>query len=221
MTSSLANVIFKKYTIINKGTKPFENAYLSYWSDPDLGDATDDLVGCDTNLQMGYAYNGGSKDAVYGVACPAVGYTYLQGPTIKSDDPNDVTIWNFDKKYGYKNLPMTSFTCFGGYATIDGDFGEPSSTYAGAIKFYELIKGNGRYGHPWINPITGEATKFFYTGDPVTRTGWIDGTGNYNPRDVRLMLSSGPFTLAVDDTQEVVIAIVVGQGAIGSLALEL
>jgi len=83
LDGALGNVIFKKYTIINKGNDPIEEAYLTYWSDPDIGDGGDDLTGCDTILNMGYAYNGGVVDAVYGVVCPAAGYTYLQGPWLK------------------------------------------------------------------------------------------------------------------------------------------
>ena len=32
---------------------------LDYGSDPDLGDAADDFVGCDTTLGMGICYNDG------------------------------------------------------------------------------------------------------------------------------------------------------------------
>jgi hypothetical protein len=215
-SGALGNVIFKKYIIINKGNDPIENAYLSYWSDPDLGDAGDDLVGCDTILKMGYTYNGGAKDAIYGQGCPAAGYTYLQGPTVLSDNPNDEANWNFGKKYGYKNLPMTSFTFFANSNSgLPADYTDPSQTsYAGSVEFYELIKGNKKNGQPWTDEKTGQDIKFLYPGDPTTRSGWIDG-GNptgFAPRDVRMTISSGPFTLAVGDTQELVIGIVIGQG---------
>ena len=45
-------------------------------------------------------------------------------------------------------------------------------------------------------------------GDPVAGTGWLDE----NPADRRFMLTAGPFTFAPGDTQEVVGAIIVGQG---------
>jgi len=215
LSGALGNVIFKKYTIINKGNDPIEEAYLTYWSDPDLGEATDDLVGCDTVLKMGYVYNGGAADAIYGIGCPAVGYTYLQGPTVKSDDPNDVANWNFGYKQGYKNLPMTSFTFFANSSSgLGSEYTDPAFTYAGSVEFYNLIKGLKKNGSSWIDEITSQPTNFLFPGDPTSRKGWIDGgkpTG-FNPRDVRMSLSSGPFTLAVGDTQELVVGIVVGQG---------
>ena len=54
------------------------------------------------------------------------------------------------------------------------------------------------------------------SGDPVTGTGCIDGL-NYvhpgNPGDRRFQMNSGPFTMALGDTQEVIIALVGGIGA--------
>ena len=41
------------------------NMYISMWSDPDIGDSADDFVGCDTTLNMVYAYNAYEFDHVY------------------------------------------------------------------------------------------------------------------------------------------------------------
>jgi hypothetical protein len=61
LAGPLANVIFKKYTIINKGSNTFENAYLNYWSDPDIGDATDDLVISSISIAgTGFTLSGGT-----------------------------------------------------------------------------------------------------------------------------------------------------------------
>jgi hypothetical protein len=223
---ALGNVIFKKYTIINKGKEPIENAYLSYWSDTDIGDATNDCAGSDTVLSLGYAYNGGVTDAVYGAVCPAIGYAFIQGPTVKSDNLNDVANWNFDKKPGYKNLGMTSFNFFAFRDTVGGGITQvvDIGSYLCGVEYYNLIQGYGKNGETRINPQTQEPCKFMFPGDPVTRSGWVWADGlppwvpidmylNYFPRDVQITMSSGPFRLAVGDTQEVVIGIVVGQGA--------
>jgi hypothetical protein len=218
----LENVIFKKYTIINKGNNNIENAYLSYFSDPDIGEYTTDLVGCDTILNLGYAYKGVANDAIYGANCPSVGFVYIQGPTIKSDNPNDMAYWNFSEKCGYRNFGMTFFSFFAN--TITPPIGctnwvYPPHNYYGALGFYNLIRGLGQCGNnPWINEATMEPTNFVFSGDPVTETGWIDGgytnsSGyGYGPRDNRMLMSSGPFNLSIGDTQEVVIGIIVGQG---------
>lgn len=58
------------------------------------------------------------------------------------------------------------------------------------------------------------------SGDPVKGTGCIDGMRHVHPGfpgDRSFQMSSGPFTMALGDTQEVVIAIVGGSGS-GSLA---
>src|SRR4029077_18174474 len=47
---ALGSTIFVKFKIINAGTNTLKNMFASLWSDPDLGGATDDLVGCDTTL---------------------------------------------------------------------------------------------------------------------------------------------------------------------------
>jgi hypothetical protein len=47
-------------------------------------------------------------------------------------------------------------------------------------------------GTPIVNPVTGQATHFMVSGDPVTGAGWLDT----NPADRRLQLSSGPFRMA-------------------------
>ncbi|HCK98990.1 MAG TPA: hypothetical protein DHW42_02630, partial [Candidatus Marinimicrobia bacterium] len=59
----LGQIIFKQYKIINKSGKDIEETYVAQWCDPDLGEASDDLCGCDTTLGMGYAYNGMDTDA--------------------------------------------------------------------------------------------------------------------------------------------------------------
>ena len=63
---TLGNVEFLEYTIVNKGSNTLDSAFVSLWSDVDLGLFTDDLAGCDTTLGLGYVYNS-EPDPVYGV----------------------------------------------------------------------------------------------------------------------------------------------------------
>ena len=81
----LANTIFKKYVLVNKSSKSISDMYVGIWSDPDLGDATDDYVGCDTTLDLVYVYNGDTNDATYGEQIPAAGFKLLQGPLVDGD----------------------------------------------------------------------------------------------------------------------------------------
>jgi len=88
----LGKTIFIQYSIINKSPDRIDDAYIGLWSDPDLGDANDDEVACDTTLNLTYVYNGKSVDAMYGIDVPAVGFCLLQGPTVAA---SGVTAFQF------------------------------------------------------------------------------------------------------------------------------
>jgi hypothetical protein len=95
-TGALGNMFFRKYTIINKNInqKPFTEMYISMWSDVDIGDASDDFIGCDTTLSMMYFYNGKNQDIVYDpLPPPAIGFDFLQGPKVISS-ASDRAIFN-------------------------------------------------------------------------------------------------------------------------------
>jgi len=193
---ALGQTIFMRYTLINKGGKRLDDAYVTIWSDPDLGDASDDFVGCDTTLSLGYAYNAG-EDGIYGVAAPAVGFDFFQGPIVPAPGQKAWVSSRGDSIDGYRNLPMVSFNK---YLNLE----DPSNN----VEAYNYILGLGKDGSPYINPVTGEVSTYVFSGDPVSGEGWLD----VNPADRRFMESSGPFTMLPDDTQEVVVAVLVGQG---------
>lgn len=71
---------------------------------------------------------------------------------------------------------------------INPEFGEYSFKRPEQIMY--VLKGLSNDGQPMINPVTNKETLFAFTGDPITRTGWID-----SPVDVRSFLSTGEFTL--------------------------
>src|SRR5690606_16817679 len=209
LSGPLENVAFLKFLIIGKGGNTLEDAFVSIWSDPDLGGAADDLVGADTTLSLGYCYNATNRDNVYGSNPPAVGIDFFQGPVVPSE--GDTALVSGQPLPGFRNLPMASFNKY-----INGT--DPSS----AQDTYNYMLGLQRNGDPVVDPTTGEVTRFQVAGDPVARTGWLDS----NPADRRLMLSAGPFRMEPwTDTdgdgkpevgepgvQEVVCAVVVGQG---------
>lgn len=194
-SGALGNAIYLKFKIINKGNNTLEDTYVSLWCDPDVGDAGDDLVGCDTTLSMGYAYNDG-PDAIYGVGAPAVGYDFLQGPIVPS--PGDTAHQSGRIIPDYRNLGMTSFNKY-----PNGD--DPANSQ----ETYNYMQGLFKNGDVIEDPTTGLTTTFQVPGDPVSGDGWLDVSAD----DRRYMMSSGPFVMEPGDTQEVVIAVMVGQGA--------
>ena len=75
---ALGNTVFLEFNITNKGGNSIDSLYINLWSDPDLGGAGDDLVGCDTTLSLGYVYNATNTDQQYADRPPAVGYDFFQ-----------------------------------------------------------------------------------------------------------------------------------------------
>ena len=179
---ALEHTVFLRYKIINKGNNTLDSTYVSIWSDPDLGGAGDDLVGVDVDKSMGYVYNATNRDNLYGSTPPAVGFDFFRGPV--ADD-------------GVTVLGLASFNKY-----INGT--DPNSR----TQSYNYMKGLDESGNTLVNPVTNEPTTYFHDGDPVTGTGWLDS----NPADRRLMLSSGPFTMEPGDEQQVVAAVIVGDG---------
>jgi hypothetical protein len=216
-SGALGNMIFRKYKLINKTHLPFNNMYVSMWSDPDIGYAVDDYAGCDTTLGLGFAYNANTVDATYSpLPPPAVGFDIFQGPKVAGvagqdlnkngiDDAADYAIFDGKKVGpGYINLPMTAFYFF---ANGDASVTDPTiASSAGATQFYNFFQGKvGLTGNYFVDPTTGKNTTFVLTGDPQKNTGWIDGMV-LAAGDRRIGLASGPFTMAAGDTQEVVVA---------------
>ncbi len=210
----LGNIVFKKANMKYVGLPDtpadatLDTVYFTQWSDPDLGTYTDDYVGCDIDLSFGYVYNGNRLDGVfngiYGLACPAGGYDFLQGPVDNMDIDGDGDVTEF--------LGMTSFTYFGAGSSIS----DPSFSYAGSLQFFNLMEGflpRPEYPVqiPWTDPATGEETKFALSGDPVSGSGWVDGV-QLPPGDRRLVMASGPFSMVLGDDADVVIALAAGTG---------
>jgi hypothetical protein len=216
-STKLGQAIYKKYKIKNISTDIFNDMYLSQWSDPDLGDASDDLVGCDSISSTAFAYNGQPNDGNFndfGLVPPAIGYTLLQGPVVPS--LGDTALFDSKKLADYKNLPMTSFVYFSAGNSEWSD--PPQQNYDGTLEWYNLLRGNISKTDT-DNPIsfthrnTGQETNFPLNGDPVTGSGDIDGNGNnFPPSDKRMALNSGPFILNPGETQEMVVALVGGHG---------
>ncbi|HEY6193832.1 MAG TPA: T9SS type A sorting domain-containing protein [Candidatus Eisenbacteria bacterium] len=142
------NSVFMRFKIINRGSQVLDDMHVAFWADPDLGNFSDDLVGCDSTRSLGYCYNGANTDALYGSTPPAVGYDMLQGP--------------YSAARGAR-LPMTAFM---GYRNGD----DPLS----ATGSFRNMHGLDRLGNVVLDPQS-QPTRFMFAGDPVAGTGWVDG----------------------------------------------
>ena len=219
---ALGNTMFVRWVIVNKGDDTIDSMFVSIWHDDDVGDANDDFVGCDTTLSIGYTFNDG-RDATYGVAAPVSGSDFFQGPLVDAPgDSAELLTWNVDltgidtlgnpisgyfqeKVYDKRMLPLTSFVK---YIRGDDEYGDPET----AEEAYRYMNGlKGIDGQPYLDPNTGEPGVFIANGDPVTGTGWLD-SDRHASGDRRFLMTSGPFTMAPGDKQEVVGSLMVAGG---------
>lgn len=213
---AFGDMMFAKAQIYNMGGNNITDTYLGLWSDPDLGNAGDDFVGCDLDLSLGFCYNDGADNA-YGYEAPAVGYDFFQA-AFPTGNPADQQFCFGEVKSGYKSLPMSSFVK---YINSDATYTDP----ADATEAYNYMSGYLRDGSPFINSATGEATKFVHPDDPNlnidgTDNIWVDGDDNAAD-DRRFLMNVGPFDFAAGDSAEVVFGILHAQGnsALGSVSL--
>jgi Secretion system C-terminal sorting domain len=214
-TPELKDAVFKRIRLINKSNSQIDSMYIGYWADDDLGDAGDDYSGCDSLLSLAYTYNGDNDDEhFYGTNPPAVGRVLLQGAVVEGK-PEDIAKYKGRQINGYRNLQLNSHYViikYTGSIYEDPELG----TLRGTFQFYKILKGALWNGDPIIDPNTGDTTKLMLAGDPVKGTGWYDGDGWPDwlvPNDRRSIMSSGSFTMAPGDTQEVVYAIFMARGS--------
>ena len=86
--------IYVRYRIINRGTvnEVLDSVIFSFYLDPDIGYYLNDLIACDTLLNLGYAYSYG--DSEFGINPPSSGIALVQGPPVYV--PNKTFIDNND-----------------------------------------------------------------------------------------------------------------------------
>lgn len=206
--ANLQDMQFIKWSIINRGTKTWNSTYLSIVADPDLGDPNDDYIGCDTSKKLGYCYNGDNYDPQYGTNPPAVGFILFKSP-------KDLCSFTF-----FTNPSTGTTVC------EEDPIGEPNPAYL-------FMKGFKKDSSNFLNPIVNQKTpytptKFVYTGDPETSTGWTEYMGcvqncggnvgtliNTNPYgDRRFIMSSGDenYSVPPNDTIEIYASQLIARG---------
>lgn len=215
-TSYLRDAQFIKWVIINKSPNTWNNFYMSIVSDPDIGDASNDYLGCDTVRNLGYCYNASNIDPVYGPNPPATGFRILKGCEDKSVNPS--------LKYG-----MNSFVRFTG----PGSSPPPCEADPNGQPYpaYLFLKGFKKDSTCWMDVSVSppKKTKFVYSGDPESGAGWTaykgymancnrDTIGVIYPvtpaHDMRFCVNSGTENISVapGDSQVFIISQMVARG---------
>ena len=239
-TTEFKNIVFIRYRIENTGilTNLLDSVYFGVFLDPDIGNYNDDLLGCDTTLNAGFAYQKGEDD-IWGDSAPSILFSIIQGPSefipnISFNDLNgngtfDETETPIDTAHevngfisgtnniaGAINLNPSSFSPI----YISNTFMDPD--IVAQLRFHML--GLSRLGQR-INPCDwafGEVVNedcntinglFQYSGNPIIPEGWI----NTSPNDVSAILNTGPFILEKNKPKDIVVAYVIGYDEANSL----
>ena len=215
-----------------------DSVIFGVWSDPDIGtDFENDLVGIDIPRNAGFTYNENGVDPAYGAAQPCFMIDFFSGPqsyiageTYIDNNGNNVyddgtdtpldTAYSFRGNFlgvktfpGARNLDVSSFVH---YVQSDPLRGDPNDEFEarnymnGRLKLGEVFDPCGT--DPWGAVIGVDCStldpRFWYSGDPVTTTGWLSRTGT----DQRQMTNVGPITLNKDEEIEIIVAYLIGQG---------
>lgn len=215
-----------------------DEVYFGVWADPDIGGTPgfgDDLVGVDVSRNAGYVYNDGD-DPQWGAAPPCFMIDFFSGPVayipgetfedangngefdsgetaLDTAHSNRGQFLGVEEFPGAKNLGISSFVH---YIQSDPDLGDPDNKEEARNYMLGLDKvGNAPDPCNWAyGEVLGGVdcatvdVRFWYSGDPVTRVGWI----HTSPDDQRQMQNTGPFTLKKGEEKEIVVAYVVGIG---------
>src|SRR4030095_8910198 len=154
------DIQFFRWVIINKGSSAWDSTNISIVSDPDLGNQTDDYIGSDSTRNLGYCYNADNDDGSlpyqYGINPPAVGMMFLNCASYNA------VLSSFDY-----------FTCYGcAGPPCEKDPNTPSEAY-------NFMNGTKKDRTPWVIPSSNppQTTKFCYSGDPESNSGWTEYSG--------------------------------------------
>ncbi len=77
------NIIFINYKIKNMNPFPLKNVYVGYFMDNDVGDADDDMIGFDEELNLGYTYDSDGYEEGWSTPPGYIGCVLLQTPADK------------------------------------------------------------------------------------------------------------------------------------------
>lgn len=159
---------FLEQRIINRGAENLHDVYTSFFVDADIGNYSDDYVGCDSSRNMMFAYNGDANDESmggstgYGAETPSLGVISLSHNLAGSNNFNSGSS---------PNTPATI------YNVMKGLWADGSSIYYG---------GSGVFGDPGVS-IT--PTTFTYSDNPNDPSGWSEVTLSNPPGDRRIYMS--------------------------------
>ncbi len=162
--SGYQNTVFIRFILTNKSNSTYDSVFVGLWGDPDVDNATNDLVGSDTARHMIFCYNGSTADQPI-----AVGYrllaTSFDGITARAHSMSTVTNGvdansNADLLNLLRGLTMSGGSRSGGAYDYPGDPVTASGVLDPTQGDKRMILGTGpvRFepgqSHQWIYAVT-------------------------------------------------------------------
>ncbi len=204
---------FYNYQIINRSSFDLYSTYVSLETEADLGNYTDDFIGCDVQDAYGYTYNAdvidenGGGVLGYGNHPPAAGYQLLKSPY---SDPLDGLDNDGDGMTDEPNeeIGLTGFYYYNNsFPGIPIQMTDPSN----AVDYYHYMTGFWKDGTPFTcggNAYGGSiSTQYVYPSNTYTTGGCTGASSSWTEiaagGDRRYIMSSGPFTLKPGSVIEV------------------
>ncbi len=231
---------FYEYEIFNRSQNILDSFQIGLWEDADLGNFSDDYIGCNVRGNYGYVYNGDNYDDTlhafgtqyvtnngYGDVLPVLSWQILNGPKAVQGDGVDNNNNGMIDESNEKCL-MGSFNYYDN--TADPKNGNPTDT-GNKIQFYNLMRGLWKDGSPMTYGGIGiggsVACKYVFPGtsDPtgigtgyVPQPEWTEVTASNEPTDCRFLMGCGPFRLMPGASERIDIALVFSYDSINCFA---
>ncbi len=178
----LDKTFYIQYKIFNRSSDTWENTKFSFWLDPDLGDANNDLAGYDRLSRTGFCYNDIS-DPEFGIP-PAIGCQLISDTLVLDVSAFSVmSLSHPDDMYFDPNDPETA---------------------------YNRQLGLSYSGSPIIDPTTSATTTYMHKGEPENGNGWNDDFPD--DKRFMLTVQANNVDYNPGDSLEIVIAVTIGQG---------
>ena len=210
---ALNDMTFQRYKLINRATDPIDSTFFAMWTDPDLGCAEDDYIGCDTSLSLMYLYNQDPIDGEPGNSCsgtptyndkvPMLGVDYFRGPLRPITPDSSV------------ELGMSSFMYYNREGVAGGNWPAAMVDPETPLQFYRFITGSWADGTPCTfggsgynpsDPLRPEID-YVFPEQPNNSSGWSMCTANLSRGDRRCLQASGPFRLNPGAVNELIIGV--------------
>lgn len=175
--AALNYTVYFNYKIINHSNRNYTDFIAAIWVDGDLGNYSDDYIGCDTTGNYGFFYNSDNIDeGLRG---------YGENPPMFS------TVLLSEKMH-----------TFGTYANDFSFIGNPITKE----HYYGYLNAQWKDGSPYtysgLGYQTGGPTRYLFSGNPFDPAQWSEVKTPNTPGDRRLLMSTAPIVLPVGGTKQ-------------------